>query len=73
MQRFVISAGMYVLSPQVLGFVPREQFFDMPSLFEIMARNGMKTRCHHVESYWLDIGRLPDYERANVDFPEVFR
>jgi dTDP-glucose pyrophosphorylase/CBS domain-containing protein len=73
MQRFVISAGMYVLSPQVLGFVPREQFLDMPSLFEIMVRNGMKTRCHHVEGYWLDIGRLPDYERANIDFAEVFR
>ncbi len=26
--------------------------------------------CHTVDGYWLDIGRLPDYERANVRFHE---
>ena len=31
-QRFVVSAVMYVLSPQVLEHVPRETLFDMPSL-----------------------------------------
>jgi len=72
-QRFVVSAGMYVLSPHVLKLVPQGQFFDMPSLFEAMVRDGMRTRCHHVDGYWLDIGRLPDYERANIDFAEVFR
>jgi NDP-sugar pyrophosphorylase family protein len=33
----------------------------------------MSTRCHRVEGYWLDIGRMPDYERANIDFAEVFQ
>lgn len=73
MHRFIISAGMYVLSPQVLQFVPRNEFFDMPSLFETIVRRGMKTRCHHIESYWLDIGRLSDYERAKLDFSREFR
>jgi NDP-sugar pyrophosphorylase family protein len=73
MQRFVVSAGMYVLSPQALELVPRGQYFDMPSLFEAMVARGLRTRCHHTDGYWLDIGRLPDYERANVDFGEVFR
>jgi NDP-sugar pyrophosphorylase family protein len=72
-QHFVISAGMYVLSPQVLRLVPHGQCFDMPSLFEAIVRQGLKTRCHYIDGYWLDIGRLPDYERANMDFPEVFR
>lgn len=72
-QRFVVSAGMYALSPRALEFVPRNQFFDMPSLFDSLVREGLQTRCHHVSGYWLDIGRLPDYERANLDFAEVFR
>lgn len=71
-QHFVVSAGMYVLSPQVLRLVPHGRFFDMPSLFEAIVREGLRTRCHHVDGYWLDIGRLPDYERANVDFTQVF-
>ena len=72
-QRFVVSAGMYVLSPQALKLVPQAQFFDMPSLFDAMVQQGLRTRCHPIDGYWLDIGRLPDYERANIDFAEVFR
>lgn len=72
-QRFTVSSGMYVLSPDALELVPGNQFFDMPTLFETMVARGMRTRCHRVDGYWLDIGRLPDYERANLEFDEVFR
>lgn len=71
--RFVVSAGMYVLSPQALGLVPLNEFFDMPSLFGAMAERGMRMRCHAIDGYWLDVGRMPDFERANLDFNEVFR
>ncbi len=71
-QRFTVSAGMYVLSPSVLDLVPVDQYFDMTSLFEAIVGAGLRTRCHHIDGYWLDIGRLPDYERANVDFPKMF-
>jgi dTDP-glucose pyrophosphorylase len=72
-QRFVVSAGMYVLSPQVLELIPHQQAVDMPALFDLMMRHGMQTRCHHIDGYWLDIGRMADYERANLDFAEIFR
>lgn len=72
-QRFTVNAGIYVLSPHVLELVPSEAFFDMPSLFEAMLVRRMHTRCHRIDGYWLDIGRMPDYERANHDFAEVFR
>jgi dTDP-glucose pyrophosphorylase len=72
-QRFVVSAGMYVLSPAALELVPQDRYFDMPSLFDAIVQRGLRSRCHHVDGYWLDIGRLPDYERANLDFDEVFR
>lgn len=72
-QVFTVSAGMYVLSPQVLDLVPRGQFFDMPSLFDLMMREGLHTRSHRVDGYWLDIGQLPDYERAKIDFEKVFK
>ena len=44
----------------------------MPSLFDALARDGKKTRCHPIEGYWLDIGRATDYEKAKSDFNEVF-
>jgi dTDP-glucose pyrophosphorylase len=72
-QSFVVSAGIYVLSPATLELVPGNQFFDMPALFDALVRKGMRARCHHIDGYWLDIGRMPDYERANMEFAEVFR
>ena len=72
-QRFTVSAGIYVLSPHVLELVPRSAFFDMPSLFETATAQGLRARCHRIDGYWLDIGRLPDYERANLEFDEVFQ
>jgi dTDP-glucose pyrophosphorylase len=72
-QRFVVSAGMYVLSPSVLELIPKDHPMDMPALFELVMRNSMRTRCHHIDGYWLDIGRMADYERANLDFAEIFQ
>jgi dTDP-glucose pyrophosphorylase len=70
--RALVSAGMYVLSPEVLDLVPAGTFLDMPTLFgEVIARD-MRTRCHPVHGYWVDVGRMADYEKANQDFPGVF-
>lgn len=72
-QTFMVNAGMYVLSPDALKLIPRDQPLDMPSLFENLMQSGLKTRCHHIDAYWLDIGRMADYERANVEFSEIFQ
>jgi dTDP-glucose pyrophosphorylase len=71
--RFVISAGMYVLSPSAISLVPHGQFFDMPSLFDALLAQGLSAHSHPIDGYWLDIGRMGDYERANHDFDRVFR
>jgi dTDP-glucose pyrophosphorylase len=72
-QEFMVSAGMYVLSPSVLKLVPHDQFFDMPALFESITEQGLYARSYYIDGYWLDIGQPSDFERANHDFHEVFR
>ncbi|MNS93300.1 D-glycero-alpha-D-manno-heptose 1-phosphate guanylyltransferase [compost metagenome] len=69
----LISAGIYVLSPAALELVPKDQFFDMPTLFEQMIDHKMRSRVYQVHGYWLDIGRLPDYQKANSDISRVFQ
>lgn len=73
LQRFTVSAGIYVLTPEVVKMVPRNAYFDMPSLFSAVTDAGMHARCHHIDGYWLDIGHIPDFERANMEYDEVFR
>jgi dTDP-glucose pyrophosphorylase/CBS domain-containing protein len=72
LQHFTVSAGINVLSPQVLKLVPKATYVDMPSLFAAVTESGLHARCHHVDGYWLDIGRPADYERANQDYESVF-
>lgn len=69
---FVVNAGVYILSPPVVRLVPPNQFFDMPDLFRTCIAQGLDVLCHRTEGYWLDIGRVPDFERAKRDFGEVF-
>lgn len=71
-QKFTINGGVYVLSPAAIGLVPQDTFFDLPTLLGEMVNRGMRVRCHRAESYWMDIGRLPDYERANAEFSSIF-
>jgi dTDP-glucose pyrophosphorylase len=71
-QSFIVSAGINVLSPEVLDLVPKDIFFDMPSLFNIIVEKNMKAHAHQIDDYWLDIGQLPDYERAKLDYEKIF-
>lgn len=69
---FFVSAGIYVLNPEILSFVPQNKYFDMPSLFEKILEKKMETSVFPIREYWLDIGRVDDFERANGEFDEVF-
>lgn len=70
--RSLVSAGIYVLSPEVLGLVPADTCLDMPALFAAVIAGKMRTRSYRVSGYWMDVGRMADYERANRDYPEIF-
>lgn len=73
MQRFTINGGVYVLSQQAIGLIPPDTYFDMPQLLQAMLAAGLPLRTHAAESYWVDIGRMADFEKANSDFETVFR
>jgi dTDP-glucose pyrophosphorylase len=72
MQHYFINAGLYVLNPDVLDFVPVDSYFDIPDLFKLILQKDKEVAVFPIREYWIDIGRFDDYERANIDFPEVF-
>jgi len=70
--RFFVNAGIYVLDPAVLEAIPKNSFFDMPSLYEKLIGEGRETAVFPVREYWLDIGHIADYDRANGEFARIF-
>ncbi|MCA1012702.1 nucleotidyltransferase family protein [Halobacillus halophilus] len=71
-ERHFISAGINVISPEVLKKIPQDRFYDMPTLFEEVIEEKRGVYIFPIREYWLDIGRIADYERANVEYYEVF-
>ncbi|TDF93489.1 nucleotidyltransferase family protein [Paenibacillus piri] len=71
-QKFFVNGGIYVLNPEVLDFIPKETFFDMPSLFECLIREQLETAVFPIREYWIDIGRIDDFNRANDEYKERF-
>ena len=63
----VVSAGVYVLSPEVLPLVPAAEFFDMPTLVSTAIAAGHRVRAHVIDEYWIDVGRMDDLERARLE------
>ena len=71
-ETYLINAGMYVLSPEVLDLLREEKAVDMPNLFTDIIAGGGKTTVYPIREYWLDIGRIDDFERAQRDYAEFF-
>lgn len=71
-QRFFVNAGIYVLEPEAMELIPVGSPFDMPALFEKLLELRKETVVFPIREYWLDIGKMSDFERANVEFVEVF-
>ena len=69
---FFVNAGIYVLSPEAVAHVAKEEFFDMPQLFEALISEGKKTTIFPVYEYWLDIGRMDDFYRAQEEYGGLF-
>jgi NDP-sugar pyrophosphorylase family protein len=70
--KFFVSAGIYMLSPDTLEYIPKNQFFDMPTLFDIIIKENKNAISFPIREYWLDIGRIEEYKRANDEYCEVF-
>lgn len=71
-QRFFVNAGIYALSPSVLDLVPAGEPLNMTELFERVTARGDEAAVFPVREYWLDIGQIPDLERARGDVGRVF-
>lgn len=70
--KFFVSAGIYMFSPQILTVIPEGKFYDMPTLFEKLIEQNQNTVSFPIHEYWLDIGRMTEYEQANREYNGVF-
>jgi dTDP-glucose pyrophosphorylase len=64
---FFVNAGIYLIERTAARYVPAGCSFDMPQLIESLVAMNKKVIGFPISEYWLDIGRVCDYERALSD------
>jgi len=69
---FFVNAGLYLLNSECVSLIPKDEFYDMPTLFEELITAKEKTVSFPLREYWLDIGRMADYEKANLEYGSFF-
>ncbi|ESP95107.1 nucleotidyltransferase family protein [Pseudoalteromonas luteoviolacea] len=66
--RYFVNAGIYVISHKVIESLKgKNEYLDMPTLFELKQQEGQKVLKFPIHEYWLDIGRHDDFNKAQID------
>ncbi len=70
--KFFVNAGIYMFNSEVIDSIPENKFFDMPTLFEQLIEKQKNVVSFPIREYWIDIGKLDEYEKANQEYKEIF-
>lgn len=65
---FPVSMGVYVLNRKCKELIHPSESIGMPDLLLRLIHRGEKVFCFESDAYWLDIGRVDDYEQAQQEF-----
>jgi dTDP-glucose pyrophosphorylase len=72
LHKFFVNAGIYVLSPVALDYIPQNTMFDMPDLYKVLLADNLVPTCFPIREYWMDIGRMEDFARAEMEYHVQF-
>jgi NDP-sugar pyrophosphorylase family protein len=64
----LINAGIYVMNRRVVRLVPGQGPCYMDELVRAAIAAEMNVRNYVIREYWLDMGAMEDYARANEEF-----
>ncbi|HEY9188667.1 MAG TPA: sugar phosphate nucleotidyltransferase [Ignavibacteria bacterium] len=65
-------AGIYILQPDILNIIPENEYYCMDQLIKNMLKKELPISKYEIEGFWLDIGRIDDYETAKTKFNENY-
>ncbi len=68
---YYANAGIYLIRREIINLIPHNQFFNATDLIELLIAKGYKV-CHYpILGYWLDIGKIDDFRKAQEDIKHI--
>ncbi len=68
---YLSNAGIYILKREILEEIGDDVFFNATDLIEKMIKKKKKVISYKFPGYWLDIGNMIDYEKAQNDIDNI--
>lgn len=65
------NAGIYLMKRELLNLIPDGQHFDATHFMEKVIGSGKKLVSYPILGYWLDIGRIEDFNKAQEDIKHI--
>ena len=69
----LLLSGIYVMKPEVFEFIPDNTYFGMDSLIKTLITKDLPVSKFEIKDYWLDIGRIEDYQKAQEVYETHFK
>ncbi len=66
-KQYFINAGIYLINPEILAYIPSDQPYDMPDLINRLLSEGKQVANFPIHEYWLDIQEYHDYQQVLAD------
>jgi len=66
--QFLVSMGVNVLNARCRDYIGKNESIGLPDLMMRMKQEGENIYCYPSDCYWLDIGRVEDYQVAQEEF-----
>lgn len=64
---YLCNAGVYILSPKVSSFVPKNTYVDMPEIIDMAQQKKLSICVYPIHEYWSDIGTIDDLYRTRLE------
>lgn len=61
------NAGIYLLKTEIVSQIPKDKKYDITELMDKLIEENKKVISYPIVDYWLDIGRIEDYNKARED------
>jgi len=69
--KFFVNAGIYILNKDLVDKIDGKTYLDMPVFLEKeLGSDGVNA--FPIHEYWLDIGHIKEYKKANQDINTLF-
>lgn len=65
------NGGIYLMKREITKRIPKDSAFDTTDLMQELISDGKKVISYPLSGYWLDVGKLEDFEKAQEDIKVI--